>query len=82
MGEALIPRKVPKMYAIEFQTTVKNGMIKIPQENEKHFQHRVKVILRAEEDARPATNLIDQLLAKPLRIKNFKPLTREEIYAR
>lgn len=70
------------MYAIEFQTTVKNGMIKIPQENEKHFQHRVKVILRAEEDARPATNLIDQLLAKPLRIKNFKPLTREEIYAR
>jgi len=70
------------MYAIEFQTTVKNGMIKIPPEYEKRFQHRVKVILLAEEDARPATNLIDQLLAKPLRIKNFKPLTREEIYAR
>ena len=70
------------MYAIEFQTTVKNGMIKIPQEYEKRFQHRVKVILLAEEDAHPSTNLIDQLLTKPLRIKNFTPLTREEIYVR
>jgi len=70
------------MYAIEFQTTVKNGMIKIPQEYEKRFQHRVKAILLAEEAAHPSTNLIDQLLTKPLRIKNFKPLTREEIYVR
>jgi hypothetical protein len=70
------------MYAIEFHTTVKNGMIQIPREYEKRFRHRVKVILLAEEVARPTTNLIDQLLAKPLRIKNFKPLTREEIYVR
>jgi hypothetical protein len=70
------------MYAVEFQTTVKNGMIQIPQKYKKRFQHRVKVILLAEEAAQPTTNLIDQLLAKPLQIKNFKPLTREEIYVR
>ncbi|MFN8486078.1 MAG: hypothetical protein U0350_00720 [Caldilineaceae bacterium] len=71
------------MYAIEFQTTVKNGVIKIPRKYEKRFPNRVKVILLADETEQPATtNLIDQLLTKPLRIKNFKPLTREEIYAR
>ncbi len=82
-GTTLILRGQLKMYAIEFQATVKNGTIKIPRKYEKRFLKRVKVILLAEETEQSATaNLIDQLLAKPLRIKNFKPLTREEIYAR
>jgi len=35
--------------------------------------------------ARPAkngTNLIDQLLAKPIKVPGFKPLTRDEVYER
>jgi hypothetical protein len=70
------------MYAIEFETTVQNGVIRIPPEYEKQFPNRVKVILLAEEATPLAPNLIDELLAKPLRVKNFKPLTREEIYVR
>jgi hypothetical protein len=70
------------MYAVEFQTTVKNGTIKIPPEHRKMFKHRVKVILLAEESSEATTNLIDQLLSKPLKVPGFQPLTREEIYAR
>lgn len=70
------------MYAIEFQTTVQNGMIQIPHEYVQRLPHRVKVILLAAEESRPTANLIDQLFANPLKIKNFKPLTRAEIYDR
>ena len=79
---AIVSSEVVRMYAIEFHTTVKNGIIQIPFEYQTRFQHRVKVILLAAEEAQPTANLIDQLLAKPLRIKNFKPLSREEIYVR
>lgn len=70
------------MYAVEFQATVKNGTIHIPAEYRKKFRHRVKVILLAEESMGPTTNLIDQLLAKPLQLKDFRPLPREQIYVR
>lgn len=70
------------MYAIEFQTTVQNGTIHIPHEYIQRLPPRVKVILLAAEESRPTANLIDQLFATPLKIKNFKPLTRTEIYDR
>lgn len=70
------------MYAVEFQTTVQNGTIQIPHEYVQRIPSRVKVILLAAEERHPTTNLIDQLLANPLKIKNFKPLTRAEIYDR
>ena len=38
---------------------------------------------REREEAPKATaNLIDRLLVHPLRVKGFRPLSREEIYAR
>lgn len=70
------------MYAIEFQTTVLNGTIQTPHEYVQRIPPRVKVILLAVEERLPTANLIDQLLANPLKIKNFKPLTRAEIYDR
>ena len=70
------------MLAVEFQTTVKNGTIEIPPEHRTRFKHRVRVILLAEETSRAAPNLIDQLLARPLRIADFHPMTREETHAR
>lgn len=33
------------MYAIEFQTTIQNGIIEIPKQYQGRLQHRVRVIL-------------------------------------
>ena len=70
------------MYAVEFQTTIKNGVIEIPAEYQRNLNRSVRVILLAEDVPQATKGFIDQLLARPVRIKNFHPLTREEIYAR
>ena len=69
------------MYAVEFQTKVKNGIIEIPEAYRDRFKERVRVILLAEEE-NATVNLIDQLLQHPVKVSGFKPLTREEIYER
>lgn len=68
------------MYAVEFQTTIKNGVIEIPVEYQQNLR-RVRVILLADDVAQTTKSFIDQLLASPLRVKDFHPLTRAEIYA-
>ncbi len=70
------------MEIIEFQTTVKNGMIEIPPEYRGKIKNRVRVILMPERKKARRGNLIDQLLDKPLRAKGFRPLSRDEIYGR
>lgn len=37
------------MYAIEFQTIIKNGVIEIPKQYQGRLQHRVRVILLGDE---------------------------------
>jgi hypothetical protein len=69
------------MYAIEFQTKIKNGVIEIPQDYRNKLKENVKVIILAEEEE-IASDMIEQLLESPLKVENFKPLTREEIYER
>jgi hypothetical protein len=69
------------MYAVEFQAKVKNGTIEIPAQYRDRIKQMVRVIVLAEADER-TSNLIDQLLENPLRVKDFKPLTRDEMYAR
>jgi hypothetical protein len=69
------------MYAIEFKATVKNGVIEIPREYKEQFKSLVRVILLADEPQTSVASLIDQLLANPLKISGFRPLTREEVYA-
>jgi len=63
------------MHALEFFAAVKNGVIEIPREYLKHLTNRVRVILLVEE-AKPAVNFIDELLAHPVRVNGFRPLTR------
>jgi hypothetical protein len=70
------------MYAIEFQTTVKNGLIEIPRQYVRNLTNRVRVILLVEDASKTTVDFIDQLLAHPVRVKGFRPLTREEVYAR
>ena len=69
------------MFAIEFQTKVQNGQIEIPAEFKDRLIGCVHVIVLAEEQRAKAT-LLDQLLANPIKLENFVPLTREEIYER
>lgn len=69
------------MYAVEFQTRIKNGTIEIPEAYRDQFQEKVRVILFAEE-ASLSTDLIEQLLQHPLKVTGFTPLTRESLYKR
>jgi hypothetical protein len=69
------------MYAIEFQTRVKDGKIEIPAQYQDKLKETVRVIILAE-DQDTTSNLIDQLLVSPLKIKSFKPLSRTDIYER
>ena len=69
------------MYAVEFQARIKNGMIEIPARYKDKLKDIVRVIVLTDENE-TAPNLIDQLLASPLKIENFKPLSRTEIYER
>ena len=67
------------MQAVEFQAKIKNGMIEIPAQYKDKLKEIVRVIILTDE-SETTTNLIDQLLASPLKVKNFKPLSRAEIY--
>lgn len=74
------------MYAIEFQTKVENGHIEIPAEFKDRLAGCVRVIVLAEEQPDETgvakTDLLDQLLANPIKLDHFTPMTREEIYER
>ena len=68
------------MYAVEFRARVRDGTIEIPAQYRDRLTDEVKVIVLAEGQER-TNNLIDQLLATPLQVQGFRPLSRDEIYA-
>lgn len=70
------------MYAIEFRTRIKNGIIEIPEIYKKKFKASVKVIILSDEKTELSFDIIDELLTSPIKLQNFKPLRREEIYVR
>ncbi len=69
------------MRAIEFQARIENGTIRIPDEFKTKLTGPVRVIVMTEERS-AAKSMIQTLLAEPLKIPDFTPLTREEIYGR
>ena len=69
------------MQAVEFRAKIKNGMIEIPSQYKDKLKKIVRVIILTDENE-TTTNLIDQFLVSPLKVKNFKPLSRAEIYER
>ncbi|MCB0114657.1 MAG: hypothetical protein KDD84_11225 [Caldilineaceae bacterium] len=67
------------MIAVEFQTTVKNGVIEVPTEYREQLSDSVRVIILSR--GKPGgTGIIARLLADPIRDPNFVPMTRDEIY--
>lgn len=70
------------METVQFKTKIKNGVIEVPKKFQNKFKDNVRVILVAESTKAKATNYLDELMAHPLKVKGFQPLTREEAHAR
>jgi len=66
------------METVQFKTKIKNGFIEIPKKYQGKFKDSVRVILVAESTKAKAANYLDELMAHPLKVKGFRPLTREE----
>lgn len=71
------------MLSITFEADIEDGIIKIPAEYRPKFWDRATVIL-LRDDELPAENddIIAELLDHPVKIKDFRPLSRDEIYVR
>ena len=69
------------MEAIEFKTKIKNGTIRIPKKYKQRTGTNVKVIIISEQGT-GQDDIIDKLLANPIKSKDFSPFLREEIYER
>jgi hypothetical protein len=69
------------MEAIEFKTKIKNGTIRIPKKYKQKTGTNVKVIIISEQGTMQH-DIIDKLLANPIKLKDFSPYLREEIYER
>ena len=68
------------MYAIEFESELTDGAIKVP----KGYQAGLTGQLKAPQEIEPQaafSSYLQHLLDSPLEAPNFKPMTREEIYA-
>jgi hypothetical protein len=70
------------METVQFKTKIKNGVIEIPRKYQGKFKDNVRVTLVAESSQAEAANYLDELMAHPLKVKGFRPLTREEAHAR
>ncbi len=68
------------MYAFEFKTKIKNGMIEIPEKFRNKLRNNVKVILLTEYITDTQSDIIEELLESPLKVTDFRPYQREEIY--
>ncbi len=67
------------MKAYEFKAQVKNGTIQIPQKFTRQIGSTVRVIILAEHEPEQA-DMIEDLMKNPVKIDNFTPLKRDEIY--
>ena len=69
------------MEAIEFKTKIKNGNVRIPEKYKNKIGNTVKVIIITDKKAKQS-DIIDELLANPIKSKDFSPFSRKEIYER
>jgi bifunctional DNA-binding transcriptional regulator/antitoxin component of YhaV-PrlF toxin-antitoxin module len=73
-------RRWENMEAIEFRTKIKkNGIIQIPKKYKEKIGNTVKVIIIAEQKEIKA-DIINELLENPIKLKDFSPFSREDIY--
>jgi hypothetical protein len=66
---------------VEFVSVVTNGSIPIPDAHKDQIRGPVRVIV-VPQQAPQGTSKIDELLAHPIQLPTFKPLTREQAHDR
>ena len=69
------------MQIIEFRAKTKNGIIQIPAEFMGMVAEDVQVIL-IPQSGKKQLDIIDELMANPLKVEGFKPMMRDEAHAR
>jgi hypothetical protein len=74
------------MYTIEFQTKIENGTIRIPEEHTVRLREHgvgeaVRVILYVPGQEFDV-DYVERLMSNPIRLDDFVPLRRSEIYDR
>lgn len=69
------------MFVIEFRTKIKDGTIEIPKKHRKKVKNKVRVVIYSEENKVEA-DIIQRLFDMPIKLKKFKPLSRDKIYER
>lgn len=74
------------MYMIEFQTKIENGTIRIPEEHSVRLRKQgigeaVRVILYVPGEEFDV-DYVERLMSNPIRLDDFVPLRRSEIYDR
>ena len=70
------------MVTVQFKSKIKNGVIEVPRKYQGKLRDSIRVILKAETPKGKSKNYLDTLIAHPVKVKNFNPLTREQVYAR
>ena len=70
------------MVTVQFKTKIKNGVIQVPKKYQGKLKDNVRVTLQVENKKGKTKNYLDTLLAHPVKVKNFRPMTREQVYAR
>ena len=70
------------MQTIEFRAKIKNGVIQIPARFKDKVAEDVRVILVPKSKKDTNTDMIEQLMSNPLKVRGFTPLTRDETHAR
>ena len=70
------------MVTVQFKTKIKNGVIQVPKKYQAKLHDNVRVILKTESPKSKSKNYLDKLIAHPVKVKNFRPMTREQLYAR
>ena len=73
------------MSTVEFQAIVKNGVIEIPEQYQQEVEAMevVEVVVKkAEKQKKKISGFFKELTENPIEVKDFKPLTRDEIYDR
>lgn len=70
------------MVTVQFKTKIKNGVIQVPKKYQGKLRDDVRVILKVENRKSRSKNYLDALLARPVKVRDFRPISREQIYAR
>ena len=69
------------MEAFEFKTKIKNGIIQVPQKYTRKVGSTVKVIILSDQKPKHS-DIVEELLKNPVKVPDFKPLSRDDIYER